>query len=83
MHIADLRPKGISIDSLDVSNDGSGHLTITIQGTALTRDDLVTFRNIIQGDKDFSGVDVPISDLASAIDIQFSMQMSYSLPAAP
>jgi hypothetical protein len=48
-----------------------------------TRGDLVTFRNILEGDQVFAGVEVPISDLASASNIQFSMQMSVSQPSSP
>src|ERR1035437_3349552 len=83
LRIAALRPKGISITSFDVSYAGSDHSTVIIQGMADTRGDLVTFRNILEGDQVFAGVQVPISDLASASHIQFSMQMSVTLPSSP
>jgi hypothetical protein len=50
---------------------------------AATRGDLVTFRQILEGDKTFSGVDVPISDLAPSSHLQFSMQMSAVLSGTP
>jgi hypothetical protein len=83
LRIAALRPRGISITSFDVSYAGSDHSVVVIKGLAATRGDLVTFRNILEGDQVFSGVEVPISDLASASHIQFSMQMSVTLPSSP
>ena len=83
LRIAALRPRGISITSFDVSYAGSDHSTVIIKGLAATRGNLVTFRNILEGDQVFSGVEVPISDLAPASHIQFSMQMSVTLPSSP
>jgi hypothetical protein len=83
LRIAALRPKGISITSFDVSYADSNHSTVIIQGMADTRGDLVTFRNILEGDQVFAGVEVPISDLAPASHIQFSMQMSVTPLSSP
>ena len=83
LRMAALRPRGISITSFDISYDGSALSTLSIDGLADTRSDLVTFRNIIEGDQVFSGVQVPISDLAPASHIQFSMRVSASLQSSP
>jgi zona occludens toxin (predicted ATPase) len=83
LRMAALRPRGISITSFDISYDGSALSTLTIDGMADTRSDLVTFKNIIEGNQVFSGVEVPISDLAPASHIQFSMSVSASLPSSP
>src|ERR1035437_378068 len=83
LRIATLRSRGISITSFGISYASSDHSTVVIKGLAATRGDLVTFRDILEGDHVFAGVEVPISDLASASHIQFSMQMSSTLPSSP
>jgi len=79
LRIAALRPEGITISSFNVSSNGPDSMAVSIQGLADTRSDLVTFKNILEGDQDFSGVTVPISDLASAMHIQFSMSMTATM----
>ncbi len=82
LRVASLRPKGIKITSFDISSAGPLSAALTINGTAATRDDLVTFKNVLEGDSVFSNVEEPISDLASAENIQFSMQMSAALSSS-
>ena len=68
--------------SFQISYDGSALAAVSIEGKAETRNDLVTFQKIIEGDSDFSEVEVPISDLAPASHIQFSMQMNARMAAS-
>lgn len=79
LHIASIRPAGISIASFDVAYSGAASSTVTIEGSAATRDDLVAFKKVLEADTAFSGVEIPISDLAPSSDLQFSLQMSAAL----
>ena len=81
LRVVALRPKGIFITSFDVSGgSGKSSSSVVLEGVADTRGDLEAFENILEGDQAFSNVVVPISDLASASNIQFSLQMTASLP---
>lgn len=51
---------------------------ITLSGIASTRQDLAIFRDVITGDKRFSGVDLPISNLIKDKDLLFTMNISFA-----
>ncbi|MDR3557996.1 MAG: hypothetical protein P4L61_00540 [Candidatus Pacebacteria bacterium] len=82
LRIASLKPLGISITSFQTSYDSGTQAAVSIEGKADTRNDLVTFQKIVEGDQDFSNVEVPISDLAPASHIQFSMQMEAAVQSS-
>ena len=83
LRISSMKPRGVSITSFRVEYAGTASSSVSIEGTAATRNDLVAFRQILEGDKSFTDVQVPISDLAPSSNIQFSMQMSVALPSLP
>lgn len=51
---------------------------ITVSGVALTRQDLAVFRDGVSGDKRFSAVDLPISNLIKDKDLLFTMNISFA-----
>jgi hypothetical protein len=53
-------------------------VTVVLQGKALTREGLIAFKKNLEQDKRFSGVELPISDLAKSKDIPFALRLSYS-----
>lgn len=53
-----------------------GKVTSSISGIASDRQSLVTFRDNLISSGDFSGVDLPVSDLAKDKDIDFQIKFS-------
>ena len=51
---------------------------ITVSGVASTRQDLAVFRDGVSGDKRFSAVDLPISNLIKDKDLLFTMNISFA-----
>lgn len=76
LHISAIRSRGVSVSSFDVQYAGNKASTVTLSGIALTRGSLVAFRDALEADKSFSGVMVPLSDLAPASNIAFSIKLS-------
>jgi Tfp pilus assembly protein PilN len=65
---------GISISNISLKRTDTG--SITLAGTAATRDALVTFSKSLQGEPSFSGISLPISSLAKSRDISFSISIN-------
>lgn len=76
------RPPGITIFSFDVSSIATKSTTsvsIIIQGKASTRDVLIDFKQKLEKNKDFSSIELPISDLAKGKNISFALRFTKSL----
>ena len=69
----------VSVTSLSVSRSDS-KVSITIQGVAPTRDDLLAFKARLAAAVPGSTVDLPISELAKSSDVSFSVQVTQPLP---
>lgn len=52
---------------------------ITISGTADTRDELLSFKKVLESETFFSFVDLPVSNLAKNRDIDFSISISQAI----
>lgn len=72
-------PPGVRLDSILFSRKQSDKdkkgIAILISGSALNRDSLVSFGNILRETKQFSSVEVPVSSLAKEKDLPFSMNI--------
>ncbi len=68
------RPLGIIIEHVTYS---AGHpSSLLLSGTADTTDKLNTYQNILRADSAFTGVSVPVGDLAGTGDGQFSITLT-------
>lgn len=75
------RSPQILISAFELSSlqtKGTTTLTVVLQGKALTRDSLIEFKKNLEQDKRFSGVELPISDLAKSKDIPFALKLAYT-----
>ncbi|HEY4494767.1 MAG TPA: hypothetical protein VJC02_01545 [Candidatus Paceibacterota bacterium] len=72
------KTKEVKINSFSVSKatGTSTPVEIIVQGKASTRDSLVIFKNNIESDKQFSKVELPVSDLAKSKDIGFALRLT-------
>ncbi len=70
--IALQRPSGIKVDSLSYK-EASGTGSLSIVGRAANRDAIVSYVKMLQGQRFFSKVDFPISNLASEKNINFTI----------
>lgn len=66
--LSQLISTGIEIDSFS-TNDFS----VTLAGTADTRDNLITFKDDLEKEKCFSGVDLPLSNLVDKTNVDFQI----------
>jgi hypothetical protein len=70
----------VSITSFAVEQPSSSVIVVTVQGQAPTRDALLAFKDRLAGIAPGASVDLPISELARDSNIQFSVQVTESLP---
>ncbi|MCR4334438.1 MAG: hypothetical protein NUV47_01770 [Patescibacteria group bacterium] len=68
----------ITIIGLTIIENGSIWKT-SISGVASNRDTLISFKKSLESEQSFSGVDLPISDLARNKDIPFTITVSGAL----
>lgn len=74
-----LASKGNDISLTDFSFQivgGSGE--VLLHGTAKSRDDLISFKQKLENDRDWNAVDLPISDLGPAKDNEFTITLTVS-----
>lgn len=69
-------PQGVFISKVAIAPDDSGSDSISIFGIAGTRGELLAFAHTLQSSPSFSGVSVPLSQLAGETDITFSLSFS-------
>lgn len=77
--IIDYKPVGVTIKSFDINLSGdekSSIITMVIQGKALTRESLVSFKNKLSTDPMITNVELPVSDLAKSKDISYSIKIN-------
>jgi len=66
-----LRPSGVSVDHISYESG-----TIVLQGSATTREAIDAYRQALDADADFTGVSVPVGDLAGAPGGSFSITLT-------
>ena len=75
--IVDNKVDGVSINSLSFVNNTDGSLSLTVNGVANTRDDLIAFNKNLKKDGSFSSIDLPISDIIRNMKSDFTMILKY------
>lgn len=73
------KPSGVSIKSFDIQATGetaTSTIVAVIQGKALTRESLVSFKERLTSDPLITKVELPVSDLAKSRDISYSIKVS-------
>ncbi len=73
-HVLRFKPKGISVDSIAwvlASNEQQ----VVVNGIASNRDLLRKFVSILEADKDFSEVSLPVSSYTKFADANFSITL--------
>lgn len=76
--ISKLRPSQISLTSLKIDKEketATSSISIILQGKAIARESLITFKKNLEGDKRIIKVELPISDLAKSKNISFSVRL--------
>ena len=72
-------PNSVVIDSVAFSRSSEGMIEpIRVQGVAATRQALATFRDALDAQPRVTGVELPISNLASDRDLTFSLTVTVS-----
>ena len=67
------KTEAIKITGIRVARDGGTGRDITVTGVARDRDTLLSFVRILEHEKVFEKVTVPVSNFAAAVDINFSI----------
>lgn len=66
-------PKGVSISQVLIAPPGAADGKMGVSGNAKTRAELLAFVSALQGNPLFSGVTVPVSDLAGDTNLSFTL----------
>ncbi len=70
---------GISLATIAIAPNASAAGTVSIAGTAATRSELIAFVDALKATPLFSGVSIPVSDLASQANVPFTLSFSYRI----
>lgn len=70
------KPTGVRLTSFNLVRNVGEESELRIIGIAQNRDSLVSFRDTLENESLFSGVELPISDLAKSKDISFSLNLT-------
>ena len=73
-------PVGVFLTRISVTPGSSGPDTISVSGVAQTRDELLAFADALKSLPAFSGVSVPLSQLAGETNVTFSLSFTSSQP---
>ena len=66
-------PKGVNLSTISYTSDQSAGNSISIEGNAATRDALLAYIALLQQDPLFTGVEIPLANLGSDINVPFSL----------
>jgi Tfp pilus assembly protein PilN len=67
------KPAGVSISQFLYTKQREGQSTLTIEGFAKQREDLLAFRKALEQEREFQNVELPISNLAADRDVKFTI----------
>jgi hypothetical protein len=73
--ILEKKNAGITLTSFQYEYGQGGIVTLVLMGVAQTREGLVSFEHALEGEQKISSVQLPISDLAASVDIEFTMNL--------
>lgn len=70
------KPDGVVLEGMELKRGAQGDSSsVEIAGTALTRDDLLSFSRILEESEFFTEVVLPVSNLAHDRDISFTLDL--------
>jgi hypothetical protein len=75
-HIVSEKPSNIKLDYLSYSTDNPEAPVVSLRGFAPSRESLLAFRSVLQNDKNFTNIDLPISNFIKSNNIQFSITVT-------
>lgn len=70
-------PAGIVVSNVSVTPGTGGTDSVSLSGSAKTRDNLLSFADALRASSSLSGVSVPLSQLAGETDIKFTLSFSF------
>lgn len=70
---------GIRIDGVSMNHSKDEQYRISLRGTSKNRELLKSFAESLKAEKEFSGVDLPISNFAKISDIDFNITLNISI----
>ena len=68
------------INSISLSSQSAGSVDVVLQGTAPTRDSLTTFKGKLESAAPGNKVDLPVDELRSPSNVQFSLTVHWITP---
>lgn len=71
--VLDAKSPDISITSINYARGAKSKSKLSLSGTASSRSDLIEFSRKLGGEKLFSSIDLPISNLAKETDVKFGL----------
>ena len=74
-------PSGVTVSAISLGETDAG-IKATVTGTSVTRDELLTFEENLEGVARFSVVDLPVSSLAKDTNINYSITISVNVVKA-
>lgn len=79
LKIAGKKNSGVRIDGISMNNSKDGQYQIFIKGTSDNRESLKSFADMLAVEKEFGGVDLPISNFAKTVDIDFNITLQTAI----
>lgn len=73
------RPSAIKLDAFVYRTISPTELRLSVSGIAKDRDSLINFTDLLKEDRDFSGVKLPVSNLAPNKNIDFTINITLNL----
>lgn len=73
--IIGVKPNDISVSSFIYTKGKNADSSLTIQGKSATRSSLIEFSKKLKSDPSFTGVELPISNLAKQLDVPFTLTL--------
>lgn len=80
--IVQKQPEGITLSSLRYDRTDAGAETLIVAGRSASRDALVSFQELLQKQPYVKSVTLPISDLASSADIDFTITATLNISSS-
>lgn len=71
-------PGGVVVSAVSVTPGAGGTDSVSLSGSAKTRNDLLSFADALRASSSLSGVSVPLSQLAGETDIKFTLSFSFA-----
>jgi hypothetical protein len=70
----------VKFNSFSAAKEGTTTFTMSLQGVAPTRNELLSFKNNFEALSLENKIDLPVSSLAKSTNIQFSLQLKEKMP---